>query len=117
MIRDTLQKLVFDLEGCRGVVLLGADGMPVDGVVVDQAADTELVAAGVADLLRRSGRFSTESGGGDLLEVTLQGDRLTVVARPVGRDFGLLALLDPEGNLGRARLELRRAAASIALEL
>jgi predicted regulator of Ras-like GTPase activity (Roadblock/LC7/MglB family) len=117
MIRSTLETLVLTLDDCRGAILLGSDGMPIDGMVVDSAADAEVIAAGAAGILARAARFTAESGGGGIEEVLLLGELLIFLARPVGDEYCLLVLLGPDGNFGRARLAVRQAAPKLAEEL
>ncbi len=116
-IRATLEDLVMCMEGCRATVLVAADGMAVDAVVVDGIVDAEMIAAGTADILTRAGRFVREIRNGGLEELVLHTPELVFLARPVSSDYYLMAIMDPEGNFGLARLELRRAAASLLAEL
>ena len=46
---------------------------------------------------------------GDVQQLSVMTDRLTLMVSAVATDYYLLLVLGPEGNYGKARFELRRA--------
>ena len=68
----------------------------------------ELVATELTTLLRRSVHTATDTGLGDLREMIFSTDLMTFVLRSVTSEYFLLFGLNPGGNVGRARFELRK---------
>ena len=46
---------------------------------------------------------------GEVQQLSVMTDRLTLMVSSVAADYYLLLVLGPEGNYGKARFELRRA--------
>lgn len=109
MIRAALADMVLAVDGCCAAVLTDPDGVAVDAIVVDESVDSELLAAGAADLLARSDRFAREAGASALAELSLVTDSLTFVARPVGHEYRLLMVLTAGCDHVQARNALGRA--------
>lgn len=114
---ETLKRIAERVEGARAVSLVGADGIPVETWGSEEHLSIERVAAEMGGLLRAARSASTASGSGLVREVaTVADDTITVLSRVTG-EYYLLLLLGREGNLGRGRFELRKAAADLEKEL
>jgi predicted regulator of Ras-like GTPase activity (Roadblock/LC7/MglB family) len=113
---DTLTNITDRIEGCAAVVILGIDGIPIERRVrdIDPALDIDLIATEFTTLVRRSMRTASDTGLGDLREMVFVTDLMTFVLRPITSEYFLLLALNPGGNVGRARFELRKA--QIAME-
>ena len=117
MIRAALEDLVLSVDGCCAAVLVAPDGVAVDSIVVDEVVDSELLAAGAADLLARSDRFTQEAGPAPLDELNLITGSLIFLARPVGHDYRLLTVLGAGSDWLQARDQIRRTAGRLQAEL
>ncbi|HVG22020.1 MAG TPA: hypothetical protein VNI02_23500 [Blastocatellia bacterium] len=108
---DTLTHITDRIEGCAAVVILGIDGIPIERQVrdIDPALDIDLIATEFTTLVRRSMRTAADTGLGDLREMVFVTDLMTFVLRPITSEYFLLLALNPGGNIGRARFELRKA--------
>jgi predicted regulator of Ras-like GTPase activity (Roadblock/LC7/MglB family) len=108
---DTLTNITDRIEGCAAVVILGIDGIPIERRVrdIDPALDIDLIATEFTTLVRRSMRTASDTGLGDLREMVFVTDLMTFVLRPITSEYFLLLALNPGGNVGRARFELRKA--------
>jgi predicted regulator of Ras-like GTPase activity (Roadblock/LC7/MglB family) len=108
---DTLTKITERIEGCAAVVILGIDGIPIERHVrdMDPSLDIDLIATEFTTLVRRSLRTASDTGLGDLREMVIVTDLLTFVLRPITSEYFLFLALNPGGNVGRARFELRKA--------
>jgi predicted regulator of Ras-like GTPase activity (Roadblock/LC7/MglB family) len=114
---ETLRRISDRVGGARAVALVGADGIPVETWGSTEGLSMETVAAEMAGLLRAARSASSASGAGSIREVaTVAEGAITVLSR-VTREYYLLLLLGREGNLGRGRFELRKAAAALEKEL
>jgi predicted regulator of Ras-like GTPase activity (Roadblock/LC7/MglB family) len=108
---DALTNITDRIEGCAAVVILGIDGIPIERRVrdIDPALDIDLIATEFTTLVRRSMRTASDTGLGDLREMVFVTDLMTFVLRPITSEYFLLLALNPGGNVGRARFELRKA--------
>ncbi|MBI3651167.1 MAG: roadblock/LC7 domain-containing protein [Acidobacteria bacterium] len=113
---QTLQSIVNRVEGGAGAVILGIDGIIIERFVKAMPADLdlELIATELSTLLIRSVHTATDTGLGDLREMLFATELMTFVLRPITSEYFLLFGLNPGGNVGRARFELRKA--QLALE-
>lgn len=111
------QRILQKVEGIRTVALVGRDGIPVSRLGSGEGPDLELVTAMLADLASRFQQASDEAGSGRMEELISSTDRYRFLLRAVTADYLLLAVLDRDGSLGRARFELQRASRSLRDEL
>jgi predicted regulator of Ras-like GTPase activity (Roadblock/LC7/MglB family) len=112
----TLQTIVDRVEGGAGAVILGIDGIVIERYVKDMQSDLdlELIATELSTLLIRSMHTASDTGLGDLREMMFATELMTFLLRPITAEYFLLFGLNPNGNIGRARFELRKA--QLALE-
>jgi predicted regulator of Ras-like GTPase activity (Roadblock/LC7/MglB family) len=114
---ETLRRISDRVGGTRAVSLVGSDGIPVETWGSTEGLSMETVAAEMAGLLRAAHSAGAASGAGSIREVaTVAEGAITVLSRVTG-EYYLLLLLGREGNLGRGRFELRKAAAALEKEL
>ena len=115
---DTLTGMIDRVEGSAGAVILGIDGIVIERHVrdVDPHLDLDLVATEFTTLLRRGVHTATDTELGDLSELMLATDRMTFLVRPITAEYFLLFGINPGGNVGRARFELRKAQMALETE-
>ena len=115
---DTLTNVIDRIEGCSAVVILGIDGIPIERQTRDlnPALDIDLIATEFTTLVRRSMRTASDTELGEMREMILVTDLMTFLLRPITTDYFLLLALNPGGNVGRARYELRKAQLSMEAE-
>jgi predicted regulator of Ras-like GTPase activity (Roadblock/LC7/MglB family) len=109
---DVLAKIVSRVEGGAGAVILGIDGIPIERYIVsdlDPLLDFDLAATELTNLLRRSMRTASDTNLGQLHEVIVVTEHVTFLLRPITSEYFLLLVLVSNGNVGRARFELRKA--------
>ncbi len=113
---ESLTDIVDRIEGCSGAVILGINGIVIERYMpdLDPDLDIELVATELTTLLRRSMRVASDTELGDMREMMLSTDRQSFLLRPITAEYFLLLALNPGGNVGRARFELRKV--QLALE-
>ena len=113
---ESLADIVDRIEGCAGALILGIDGIVIERYMpdLDPDLDIDLVATELTTLLRRSMRVASDTELGELREMMFSADRQTLLLRPITSDYFLLLVLNPGGNVGRARFELRKV--QLALE-
>jgi len=108
---DTLGGLAKRIEGAVAAIILGIDGIPIERYVtaLEPGLDIEMIATELTTLLRRGMHTATDTALGDLREMVIVTERLTLLLRPITPDYFLMLAVIPGGNVGRARYELRKA--------
>ena len=99
---DTLGDLAKRIEGAVAAIILGIDGIPIERHIAE-------VQPGLTTLLRRGMHTANDTALGDLREMVIATERLTILLRPITPDYFLMLAVLPGGNVGRARYELRKA--------
>jgi predicted regulator of Ras-like GTPase activity (Roadblock/LC7/MglB family) len=109
---ELLKQIVNKVEGAVGVLIMGLDGIAIEQQIENTAnydGQLSIIAAAYATLLRNSIRTSSDVGVGSLQEMTVISGNLTLVIKLINPEYFLLVALGPNGNVGRARFELRKA--------
>lgn len=102
------------VRGVRGaMVLSAAEGWVVASLLAEELAD-ETAAALAASLVGRLTRATAAAGAGAPRFVHLRARDGVLLAVPAGGELLVMAVADPEVNVGLARLELMAAAARVA---
>jgi predicted regulator of Ras-like GTPase activity (Roadblock/LC7/MglB family) len=114
------------VEGCGGAIgaaLMGNDGIPIDEVLSEDAADSglgdELGTAGIefGRILDEIRKASDAMAAGAVHETVIVLARFTLVFRGVDDENFLVVILSPDGNVGKARYLMRRHLQAIRREL
>jgi predicted regulator of Ras-like GTPase activity (Roadblock/LC7/MglB family) len=106
--QTVLADLLNKVPGVRGAILLDQEGMPI--AQASQGPGPDLEAAGAGLLLRETLAAAERLGQGEVGEVLLEGERMTVAMIPLKSACSLCVLLRPDAVLGRSLFEARRAA-------
>lgn len=111
MFKSALEKIMERTEGSLGALIMGTDGIAVEKVLaaVGREANLDVAAAEFTSLVRGAQRTGTDLDLGALRELMMTFEDMSVVLRLVTRDYFLALAVAPDGNLGRARFELRKA--------
>ncbi len=117
MIDDVVRAVLVQVDGARCVLLAGSDGVVVSSAVAGGGPAPDVVAAALAEAFRRVAAAHREAGLVPPLEIASLGPNGQAAVRAVTSEYFLASVLDPAGSLGRARYELRKAAAALEPEL
>ncbi len=111
MFNQALQSIVEKTDGSLGAVIMGTDGLPVEKFFSDEGRERNLdvAAAEFTSLIRVAGRSARDLDLGNVSELVVSLDGVTLVMRALHKDYFVLLALKPDGNLGRGRYELRKA--------
>lgn len=118
MFREVLQDILDRTEGCQGVLIMGFDGIAVEKVWKNGAADGnyDIAVAEFTSLVGNAKRKNSDIGLGKLSEITVSTDSEIFILRIISEDYFLAMILSNEGNFGRGRFEMRRAELLLANE-
>jgi predicted regulator of Ras-like GTPase activity (Roadblock/LC7/MglB family) len=109
MFRELLSQISGRIDGALALSLVAHDGMPVESVTSDREIDLEALGAEMVAQARAISANHRELEVGDVQQLSVTTERVTLMVSTVTPDYYLLLVLGPEGNYGRARFELRRA--------
>ena len=118
MFKEILETIIERTEGSLGALIMGVDGIAVERSLkqAGQEANLDVAAAEFTSLVRNAQRAGKDTGLGNLHELVISLDDAVVLMRLLGRDYFVVLAIQPEGNLGRARFELRKAELLMARE-
>lgn len=109
MFLEILTRISNRIEGAMALSLVAKDGMPVEKLNSNPDLDLDVLAAEMIGQVRSISSNHRELDVGDVQQLSVSTDRLTLMVSSVASDYYLLLVLGPEGNYGKARFELRRA--------
>jgi predicted regulator of Ras-like GTPase activity (Roadblock/LC7/MglB family) len=118
MFKEILETIIEHTEGSLGALIMGIDGLAVERSLkqAGQEANLDVAAAEFTSLVRNAQRAGKDTGLGNLHELVVSLDDAVLLMRLLGRDYFVVLAISPEGNLGRARFELRKAELQMASE-
>ena len=111
-IRD-LVGAIRQREGVEAAVVLGRDGLLIDGEAVAQL-DAENVAAHVPSIITAADEFGAAAGRGPLTTAVLEHPHGIAIVSALSPQAVLLVLVRPSADVGPLLFELRRNRANIA---
>jgi predicted regulator of Ras-like GTPase activity (Roadblock/LC7/MglB family) len=111
-IRD-LVGAIRQRDGVEAAVVLGRDGLLIDGQAVPNL-DAEDVAARIPSIISAADEFGGAAARGALVTAVLEHARGLAVVSVLSQDAVLLVLVQPSANIGQLLFELRRHRDSIA---
>jgi len=117
MFLEQLSRISDRIGGVLALSLVAKDGIPVESVSSDPDLDIEVLAAELVSQARSIGDNHRELAVGEVQQLSVLTDRLTVIVSVVTHEYYLLLVLGPDGNYGRARFELRRARLALEQDL
>jgi predicted regulator of Ras-like GTPase activity (Roadblock/LC7/MglB family) len=109
MFLDQLSRISNRIDGAVALSLVAKDGIPVESFSSDPELDLDVLAAELVAQARSISENHRELDVGEVQQLSVMTDRLTLMVSSVAADYYLLLVLGPEGNYGKARFELRRA--------
>jgi predicted regulator of Ras-like GTPase activity (Roadblock/LC7/MglB family) len=117
VFQDSLRRIAERVEGTRAVSLLGLDGIPIDSYVSAEGLPMDTLAAEAGGLIKAANASRALADHGAVTEITVASGRSASILCRVTAEYYLLLLLARDGNFGRGRFELRKAALVLEKEL
>ena len=114
--KAVLRETVSNVDGSLGAGLIGLDGIVVDQVSAKADFDMTIAGAEYATIVKSARRASEEFGIGSTNEVMISTEKTTMLMMTVGKDYFCALAMNLDGNLGRGRLELKKAIAKFEKE-
>lgn len=113
---EALRKVAARVPETQMLIVMAADGIPIEKLVVRADRDLEAVAAEYTTLLRASANTAGDTGLGPLRELAVVTEKMAAVIVAITSEYFLFASLAPDAVLGRARFALRMAGRALEKE-
>ena len=115
--KAVLEQVVQSVEGSIGIGLVGLDGLVIEQVSVKSDFDINEVGVEYSGMLKSAQKSSLEYGLGATLEVLITTEKAIMIMMSVADQYFVSLALSVDGNLGRARLEMKKAIPKLAEDL
>ncbi len=113
-IKELLRSLVGGIEGVVGAAIVGMDGATIESMRVDQNFSVEEIAQEGAVASKVMEYMCQKLDGGPIDHIMLVAERYIILLAMAGQDYYVGIVINPRGNVGKARLQLRRFMPEIA---
>jgi predicted regulator of Ras-like GTPase activity (Roadblock/LC7/MglB family) len=119
MFRESLQRMVDRLAGGVAGILMGFDGISVESYAKpgEAGVDIQMVGMELAHTVAQMRKATEELELGQLHEVTLKADGLTVLVTLLNDEYFIACAVKPEASFGKARYLMRLLVPQIQAEL
>src|SRR3954462_5211906 len=104
-----LTEMISSVDGAIGAGLVGLDGMAIDQVSVKSDFDITVAGAEYATIIKNARKASENFGLGKTSEVLIATESATMIMMTVADQYFVAIALALDGNIGRGRLELKKA--------
>jgi len=108
---DSILQRLAELSEISTAILIGKDGLIVAGTA--QNEEEEMLGAISAAAFGSIASFTTQASGGETRHAIIETDRGTIQFEEVG-ELILVVRTDGSGNMGRVRLEMKKACHELA---
>ncbi|OFX13184.1 MAG: hypothetical protein A2V59_01850 [Armatimonadetes bacterium RBG_19FT_COMBO_69_19] len=113
-VKELLRSLVGGIEGVVGAAVVGMDGAAIEAMRVDQNFSIEEIAQEGAVASKVMEYMCQKVDGGPIDHIMLVAERYIILLAMAGQDYYVGIVINPRGNVGKARLQLRRFMPEIA---
>lgn len=115
--KSVLTEIINSVDGAIGAGLVGTDGIVIDQVATSGTFDISGVGAEYATIIKNAKKASDNFGLGKTTEIMISTDRAMMIMMTVGSAYFIATALELDGNLGRGRLEMKKAIPKLEKEL
>mgnify|MGYP001132521121 CR=1 FL=1 len=115
---EMLEKTVGSTLGASAASIVGMDGIPLADFNKDESFEQSVFDAEIATILSTGEKAIKDTQSGELKEVILSTDNVTIIACTIGKDYFVMIVLKGESqNIGMARLTIRKLSKELAKTL
>lgn len=118
MFKESLQRIVDNVDGGLAGLLMGFDGIPVESYTRDPATmDIQTVGMEFSYILTQVRKAAEALEIGNVQEIAIRAEKLSVIIRVLTPEYFLALALSESGNFGKGRYLLRITAPKLQAEL
>ena len=117
--KEDLQQICVRIDGSLAASLMGFDGIAIETheQKAPEGIELQTLLIEYSSILSQVRQAAETLQMGKASEVSIRTEKMVAVARPLTADYFVMLTLSPEGNVGRARYELRVAGPKLAAQL
>ena len=117
--RDDLEGICGRVDGAFAASVMGFDGISIETVEhqVAPGVEVETLLVEYSSILSQVRQAADSLQMGKASEVSIRTEKMIAIARLLTPDYFAVVALGPDGNVGRARYELRIAGGKLAEQL
>lgn len=115
--KTVLNEIVSNVDGAIGAGLVGTDGIVIDQVSTKGVFDMSAVGAEYATIIKNAKKASENFGLGKTNEIMISTEKAMMIMMMVSQNYFITIALELDGNLGRGRLEIKKAIPKLEREL
>lgn len=117
MFKQKLTRVVSNVEGAFGCMLIGFDGIAIDSVFTDrELPQMSAISVELSNLLDKFRRLQMYDIG-EVNEVSLTTGEITTLARVVAEEYLLVLAMEKHADVGRGQTMLRLIAPFVEREM
>lgn len=118
MFAPTLKRIVDNVEGGIGAVVMGVDGIPVEAYTKQPSqGDISTIGTEFSFIVSQVAKAAETLEAGRCQDISVKADNMILVIRLLNEQYYLAAALSSEGNYGKARFLMRMAADDVLAQL
>lgn len=108
MFKEKLKRVIHNVEGSIGCLLIGFDGIQIDSVYAggDELVEMNAIAIEVSNLLDKFRRMQLHDFG-SVNEVSITTGEITTLARVVAEEYLLVLAMNAHADVNRGQTMLR----------
>jgi predicted regulator of Ras-like GTPase activity (Roadblock/LC7/MglB family) len=107
--KTVLKRIVENVDGAIGAGVIGEDGIAIDQFSTKPDFDISAAGAEYSTIISSAKKASQSFGLGKTNEVLISTEKATMIMMVLGKSYFVTLALNLDGNLGRGRLELKKA--------
>lgn len=115
--KTILNEIVANVDGAIGAGLVGTDGIVIEQTALKGDFNISDVGAEYATIIKNAKKASENFGLGKTSEILISTEKATMIMNTVSSDYFVAIALNLDGNLGRGRLEVKKALPKFEKEL
>jgi len=117
--REDLEGICGRVDGAFAASVMGFDGISIETVEQKSASgvEVETLLIEYSSVLAQVRQAAESLQMGKASEVSIRTEKMVAIARLLSADYFAVVALDPDGNVGRARYELRVTGSKMAASL
>jgi predicted regulator of Ras-like GTPase activity (Roadblock/LC7/MglB family) len=115
--KTILNEMVTNVDGAMGAGLVGTDGIVIEQIALKGSFNISDVGAEYATIIKNAKKASESFGLGKTSEILISTEKAMMIMNTVKTDYFVAIALDLDGNLGRGRLEVKKAIPKLEKEL
>ncbi len=105
--QNVLQEVVEKVDGAVSAMIIGTDGIPVEGYRKEDLLNLDDLGAESSAMIKDINLASHNLGLGNALEFSISSEKSRILMRQITPEYYFALVMRPDGNLGKGRFVLK----------